>query len=256
MKDTILRENTTINCKGNLLSVASPIVMGIINCTPDSFYDGGVITSIENALSQAEKHINEGATIIDIGGYSSKPGASEVSETTELARTIPVIQSISKKFPKTIISIDTFRSSVARKAIECGAHIINDISAGELDKNMIPTAGELQVPYIMMHMKGTPQTMQQHTNYQNLTKELLFYFSERIAAARHWGLVDLIVDPGFGFDKTLEGGFAFQDSVDSGASQEDAAKVASIVGIVAATGIRLLAMKFNWNLPRVKDSVD
>jgi dihydropteroate synthase len=197
----------TINCKGQLIDLASPKVMGILNVTPNSFYDGGKFADEKALLNQVEKMLNEGATFIDIGGYSSKPNADFVSEEEELQRVIPIITTVTQKFPETLISIDTFRSKVAKESIENGAAIINDISAGNLDENMMKTVAELQVPYIMMHMKGTPQTMQSLTQYENIVKEMIFYFSEKVAQARSFGINDLILDPGFGFAKTLEQNF-------------------------------------------------
>tara|TARA_R110002050_G_scaffold4573_2_gene22126 strand:- start:38126 stop:38950 length:825 start_codon:yes stop_codon:yes gene_type:complete len=194
----------TINCKGNLIDLSSPKVMGILNITPDSFFDGGIHKNEKEILLHTESMLNEGATFIDIGAYSSKPNADHVSEAEELKRILPIINLILKEFPETLISIDTFRSKVAKQCIEAGACMINDISAGNLDDNMFQTIADLHVPYIIMHMRGTPQNMQQQTGYDNLVKEILFYFSERIAAARALGIVDIIVDPGFGFAKTLD----------------------------------------------------
>ncbi len=177
--------------------------MGILNVTPDSFYDGGTYKNETEILQQVETMLNYGATFIDLGGYSSRPNADVVSETEELKRVIPVVALILKHFPETLISIDTFRSTVAKQSIEAGAALINDISAGKLDDAMLSTVGKLAVPYIMMHMKGTPQTMQQHTQYKDLTKEMIAYFGERIAAAHEEKINDIIIDPGFGFAKTL-----------------------------------------------------
>jgi dihydropteroate synthase len=195
---------STINCKGTLINLSTPKVMGIVNVTPDSFFDGGKLTDADAVVFQVEKMLQEGATFIDLGGYSSKPGADFVSETEELNRVIPVVKLLVEKFPDILLSIDTFRSEVAKQAIENGAALINDISAGLLDENMLETVAKLQVPYIMMHMKGTPKTMQSLANYEDLLKEMNFYFSERIAKARRFGLNDIIIDPGFGFAKTLE----------------------------------------------------
>lgn len=197
----------TINCKGQLIDLDSPKVMGILNVTPNSFYDGGKFAGEKAVLNQVEKMLNEGATFIDIGGYSSKPNAEFVSEEEELQRVIPIITTITQKFPETLISIDTFRSKVAKESIENGTAIINDISAGNLDENMMKTVAELQVPYSMMHMKGTPKTMQSLTQYENIVKEMIFYFSEKIVQAKSLGINDLILDPGFGFAKTLEQNF-------------------------------------------------
>ena len=197
----------TINCNGKLIDLTSPKVMGILNVTPNSFFDGGKHTNEKAILVQVEKMLSEGAIFIDIGGYSSKPSAEFVSEEEELQRLIPVIKNVVKEFPDVIISVDTFRSKVAQEAIENGASIINDISAGNLDAKMMETVAKLQVPYIMMHMKGTPQTMQSLAQYENIVKEMLFYFSQKIAQARSLGINDLILDPGFGFAKTLEQNF-------------------------------------------------
>lgn len=194
----------TINCKGNLIDLSTPKVMGILNITPNSFYDGGKFQEDTIILKQVEKLLNEGATFIDIGAYSSKPNAEFVSEEEELQRILPVLQQIIKQFPEAIISIDTFRAEVAKQSVLNGAALINDISAGYLDEKMLPIIAELQVPYIMMHMKGNPQTMQSLTHYDDIVKEMIYYFSERIFEARKLGINDLIVDPGFGFAKTLE----------------------------------------------------
>ncbi len=195
---------STINCKGTLIDLSTPKVMGIVNVTPDSFFDGGKLTNSDEIVGQVEKMLQDGATFIDLGGYSSKPGAEFVSETEELNRVIPIVKLLVEKFPDILLSIDTFRSEVAKQAVENGAAIINDISAGLFDENMLETVAKLQVPYIMMHMKGTPKTMQSLANYEDLLKEMNFYFSERIAKARSFGLNDIIIDPGFGFAKTIE----------------------------------------------------
>ncbi len=198
---------TTINCKGQLIDLTEPKVMGILNITPNSFFDGGKHSDLKAILSQVEKMLSEGATFIDIGGYSSKPSAEFVSEDEELERLLPVVQQIVREFPTAILSIDTFRSKVAQATIENGAAIINDISAGKLDDTMLETVAQLQVPYIMMHMKGTPQTMQSMAQYGNIVKEMVFYFSERVAQARSLGINDIIIDPGFGFAKTIQQNF-------------------------------------------------
>ncbi len=194
----------TINCKGQLVDLSSPKVMGILNITPDSFYDGGFYNNEKEILIQAEKMLKAGATFIDIGANSSRPDAKHINEDEELKRIIPIVELILKQFPESLLSIDTFYSAVAKQCIDAGACMINDISAGQLDNKMMTTIAGLNVPYVMMHIKGTPQTMQQHTNYNDLLKEILFYFSERIAEARKLGIVDLIIDPGFGFAKTLK----------------------------------------------------
>lgn len=197
----------TIRCKGELIDLSTPKVMGILNITPNSFYDGGKYKNETEILLKTEKMLLEGATFIDIGAYSSKPKAEFVSEKEELNRIIPVVKLILDHFPETLISIDTFRSKIARNCIELGATIINDISAGNLDKKMLEVVAEYEIPYIMMHMRGNPQTMQTMTNYENIVKEMLNYFSERIYKARSYGINDLIIDPGFGFSKNLEQNF-------------------------------------------------
>ncbi|MGO4822095.1 MULTISPECIES: dihydropteroate synthase [unclassified Flavobacterium] len=194
----------TINCKGQLIDLSHPKVMGILNVTPDSFFDGGSYTKESDLLNQVDKMVNDGATFIDIGAYSSKPNADFVSEQVELERIVPVVQLILKHFPDVLLSIDTFRSTVAAACLENGAALINDISAGDLDVNMFEVIAKYNVPYIMMHMRGTPQTMQKLTDYKDIVKEMLFYFSERVVKARKFGINDLIVDPGFGFAKTTE----------------------------------------------------
>jgi dihydropteroate synthase len=197
----------TINCKGRIIDLSRPKVMGILNLTPNSFYDGGKYGDEKTMLLQVEKMLSEGADFIDLGGYSSKPNAEFVPESEELNRTIPAVEMIIREFPETLISVDTFRASVAKVTIENGAALINDISAGNLDEKMFETIAALKVPYIMMHMRGNPQTMQKLTDYGNIVKEMLFYFSEKIAKARSLGISDLIIDPGFGFAKTLDQNF-------------------------------------------------
>ncbi|SHG18637.1 dihydropteroate synthase [Flavobacterium micromati] len=194
----------TINCKGILVDLAKPKVMGILNVTPNSFYDGGRYKNETEILSQVEKMLIDGADFIDIGAYSSKPNADFVSQEEEIARIIPVVNLVLKHFPETFLSIDTFRSKVAEMTLQNGAAIINDISAGNLDEKMFAIIGKYNVPYIMMHMRGNPQTMQSLTNYDDVVKEIMFYFSEKIATARSFGINDLIIDPGFGFAKTLD----------------------------------------------------
>ncbi|MBB3697681.1 dihydropteroate synthase [Flammeovirga yaeyamensis] len=198
-------KNLSIKIKGTLLDFNTPKVMGIINATPDSFYNQSRKLFVDDAIQQAEKMLQDGATILDIGGYSSRPGADHVNEKEELERVLPIIDQISSQFPEAILSIDTFRSEVARQSIQAGAGIINDISGGKLDAKMYQTVADLDVPYIMMHMRGTPQTMQTLTDYPNgVTHEVMKYFSERRIEFIKSGAVDLIIDPGFGFAKTLD----------------------------------------------------
>lgn len=197
----------TINCKGQLIDLSTPKVMGVLNLTPDSFYDGGRYKNEVDMMSQVEKMLQEGATFIDLGGYSSKPGAAFVEEDEELKRVIPVIELLINNFPDIILSVDTFRSKIAQVSVAAGVAMINDISAGFLDAEMIKTIAKLQVPYIMMHMRGTPQTMQQQTQYDDLLKEIISYFAERLQLAKTEQLIDVIIDPGFGFAKTREQNF-------------------------------------------------
>lgn len=197
----------TINCKGQLIDLSYPKVMGILNFTPDSFFDGGRYKTDIEILSHTEKMLSEGADFIDVGTYSSRPNAAFVSEEEEISRMKSVMQILSKEFPNVLYSIDTFRSEVAKVALDYGGSIINDISAGNLDHKMMDTVAQYQVPYIMMHMRGTPQTRQNLTHYDNLVQEILFYFSEKITEARSKGINDLIIDVGFGFAKTIEQNF-------------------------------------------------
>jgi dihydropteroate synthase len=201
-KDTFLNRKHTLNLQGQLLDLTSPCVMGILNITPDSFYGESRNFSIDDALLRVEKYLQEGASFIDIGGYSSRPGAKDVSTQQEVDRVVPVVEAICKQFPQAFLSIDTFRAEVAKKSIEAGAHIINDISAGELDPDMFGTVATLNVPYILMHMKGTPQNMQLSPSYQHVTLEVVDYFVDKVEKLRKLGVKDLILDPGFGFAKS------------------------------------------------------
>jgi dihydropteroate synthase len=207
VKDTYLVENYSINCKGNLIDLSTPKIMSIVNTTPDSFYDGGQYNTIEKALQKVEVDISNNATFIDIGGYSSKPNAAHVTEEEELKRTIPVIEAILKSFPEAVISIDTFRGKVAKEAVDAGAALINDISAFELDKEMINTLKTYKVPYILMHMLGTPQNMQKNPSYKNVVKEIVLFLSNKIRELKTFGIHDIIIDPGFGFGKTLSNNY-------------------------------------------------
>ncbi|MET2985822.1 dihydropteroate synthase [Aureibaculum conchae] len=203
-----------INCKGNLIDLSTPKVMGILNLTPDSFYDGGTLKNDRDILSKVEKMLNEGATFIDVGGYSSKPNADEITEYEELKRVIPVIELLVRNFPDILISIDTFRSAVAKKAIQADACMVNDISAGNLDATMFATVAKLQVPYIIMHMQGTPKTMQVNPTYDDITKDIMFFFSQKLNTLRKLGLNDIIIDVGFGFGKTLEHNYELLNNLD------------------------------------------
>ena len=200
-KDTFLNRKITLNLKGELLDLSRPCVMGILNLTPDSFYSNSRMGSIDAALERAEICLKEGAAFIDIGAYSSRPGAAEVTTDEELKRMIPAIAAISKRFPEAKLSIDTFRAKVARESIEAGAHMVNDISGGNLDELMFETVAALNVPYILMHMQGTPQTMQQKPVYKNIGLEVVDYLAEKVNALKALGVKDIILDPGFGFAK-------------------------------------------------------
>lgn len=203
-KDTFLNRKLTLNSNGAVLDLAEPAVMAILNLTPDSFYNKSRAQDIESALQKVESFLADGAKLIDIGAYSSRPGAVDISEAEELDRLIPVVEAIVKYYPDALISIDTFRSNVATKAITAGAHLINDISAGTLDKDMFATIAKLKVPYIMMHMKGTPQNMQEHAHYNDVTKEVLDFLIDRVQQLNELGVQNIAIDPGFGFAKTLD----------------------------------------------------
>lgn len=197
----------TINCKGKLINLDSPKIMGILNVTPDSFFDGGRYTDEKKILQQTEKMLAQGATFIDVGAYSSRPGADHISEEEELSRIEPVLKLLLKNFPDILISVDTFRSLVAKRCLESGASLINDISGGDLDSKMMKIIAEFNVPYIIMHMKGTPQNMADNTGYEDLLAEIRYTFSEKIDRARRLKINDIIIDPGFGFSKTLSQNF-------------------------------------------------
>ncbi len=197
----------TLNCKGKLFIINGPVVMGIINVTPDSFYSGSRKPNADEALRQAEQMINEGAALLDIGGQSTRPGSEQIGESNETQRILPVIEAIHKKFPEIFISVDTYHTSVARQAVAAGACLVNDISGGNFDAAMLSTVAKLQVPYICMHIKGMPETMQQKSVYENVTKEILDYFIKKTEACRLAGIHDVIIDPGFGFGKTITHNF-------------------------------------------------
>ena len=197
----------TLNCKGKLLTIEQPLVMGIINATPDSFYKGDLPAGLEEIVVQVGKMTSEGASIIDIGGQSTRPGSERISASEEIQRVIPVIDSILTTYPQTIISIDTYHSEVALAAIKAGASIVNDISAGSLDPEMIHCVSSLKVPYICMHMKGSPEHMQKNPTYDDLIKEVLDFFIDKIEQCKKAGIKDIIIDPGFGFGKTIEENF-------------------------------------------------
>lgn len=194
----------SLNCRGHLLNLSSPLVMGILNVTPDSFYDGGKFNDETNMLSRVQVMLEEGASIIDIGAVSTRPGSKDISREEEIERLIPAIKLIHQYFPSAVLSADTYGSEVAEMAIDSGAAIINDISAGEFDSKMFETIARLQVPYIMMHMQGTPPTMQQNPVYENVTLDIIRFFVKRLEKLRSLGVKDIVIDPGFGFGKTVE----------------------------------------------------
>ena len=207
-QDTFIHMKKSLNCRGKLLDLSTPAIMGILNITPDSFYDGGQITGIDSALRLAESMLKEGALILDIGGQSTRPGAKSINSTEEWKRIGPSLISINKHFPDSIISIDTFHSDVAKNAVEEGASIINDISAGDYDKGMLPYVLQSQIPYLIMHMKGHPENMQENPQYENVVTEVLNYFINKVSHLKKIGLNDIIIDPGFGFGKTLENNYS------------------------------------------------
>lgn len=214
MQNTGFSTNKTLNINGRLINLDTPKIMGILNVTPDSFYDGGKFTSDKEILTQAEKMVKEGADFLDIGGYSTRPGAEEINVNEELNRSIRAIQVIRKRFPDTILSIDTFRSEVAVAAVQEGASVVNDISGGELDGAMFEAVAALKVPYILMHMRGNPKTMTTLTTYDNLVKDIISYFHAKLARLTQLGVKDVIVDPGFGFAKTREQNFVLLQELD------------------------------------------
>lgn len=204
----------TLNCKGRLLVLDKPAVMGILNITPDSFYSGSRFDQHE-VLQKAEQMINEGAAILDIGGQSTRPGSDRLTADEELKRVLPAIEAIKKEFPSVFLSIDTYHAKVAAETVAAGIDMVNDISAGELDAAMLSTVASLKVPFIAMHMQGTPDTMQQNPTYENITREVVDYFIQKTAACKAAGIVDLILDPGFGFGKTINHNFQLLKSMEA-----------------------------------------
>ena len=214
MQSKIFSVNKTLNVGGRLVDLSVPKVMGVLNVTPDSFYDGKRYADEKSALDQVEKMLTEGAGFIDVGGYSTRPGAAIISAKDERGRVLPVIKSIVKKFPEAVISIDTFRADVAKRAVDAGAMMINDVSGGSHDEQMFSTVASLKVPYVLMHMRGNPQTMTHQTEYDNLIKDILDYFHVKLFQLRNLGVRDIIVDPGFGFAKTVEQNFELLKKLD------------------------------------------
>jgi dihydropteroate synthase len=206
-KDTFFQKNTTLNARGKLIDLSRPKVMGIINITPDSFYAGSRKQSVEDAIKQGGQMLNDGADFLDLGAYSSRPGAEDIPVNEEMDRLLPVVEAIVNQFPDAVLSVDTFRAKVAEAAIQAGAHIINDISGGQSDENMFATVARLRVPYILMHMKGNPKTMNSLAHYDDVFAEVLDYFVDRYHQLKQLGVHDVIIDPGFGFAKKPEHGY-------------------------------------------------
>jgi dihydropteroate synthase len=258
----------TLNCKGKLLSLETPVVMGIINATPDSFFEGHLQNGLNGALQLAEKMINEGAAIIDVGGQSTRPGSIRIDEDEELSRVIPVLETLSRHFPEMILSIDTFQSKVASEAVRAGAHIVNDISAGTMDGEMIAAVAAFKnVPYICMHIKGRPENMQEHAVYNDVVKEVLDFFIFKTEECRMAGINDVIIDPGFGFAKNIEHNFSLLKNLElfkmlnrpilAGISRK--ATIYKTLGITAAealngtTVLNTIALLNGANILRVHD---
>jgi dihydropteroate synthase len=226
-KDTFFQKKATLNAGGKLIDLSTPKVMGIINLTPDSFYADSRKQDTRSALQQAEKMLDDGATFLDIGAYSSRPGAEDISTQQEMDRLLPVVEAIVDAFPDAVLSIDTFRAQVAEAAIKAGAHIINDIGGGGLDADMFATVARLQVPYILMHMKGTPQNMNQLAQYDDVFNEVFDYFTDKYYQLKQLGVKDVIIDPGFGFAKKTEHSYALMNRLQG----FDALQLPVLVGI-------------------------
>ena len=215
-KDTFFSYKPSINCGGSLLTFDRPLIMGIMNITPDSFYGGSRLGDTDRIREAAGRMLDDGASILDVGAVSTRPGAKEISEDQEMERLKPALETLRNSYPGAVISVDTTRSGVARKVVnEYQVDMINDISGGQTDQGMLETIAELKVPYVVMHMRGKPENMQEHTNYSNLLRELLKYFSERISILNTIGVNDIIIDPGFGFSKTVEQNFEILERLDA-----------------------------------------
>ena len=267
MKDTYLLDNYSINFKGNLISLNLPIVMSILNTTPDSFFDGGKYNTIYKALKKVESDLKMGATIIDIGGYSSKPNGSEVSIEEEIKRTIPYIEKIIASFPDVKISIDTFRGEVASLALDAGAGMINDISAWNMDDKMLEIIKKHKIPYVLMHMKGTPKTMQRNPNYTNLINDIIRFLSKKVNQLKEYGINDIIIDPGFGFGKTISDNYKLLKNLESlkvlnlpiliGLSRKSmiykVLKTKNLNSINGTTALNMLALSKGVKILRVHD---
>ena len=267
MKDTYLLDNYSINFNGNLLSLKKPVVMSILNTTPDSFFDGGKYNSIDKALKKVETDLTQGATIIDIGGYSTKPNGNSVEVDEEIRRTIPYIEKIANTFPNINISIDTFRGRIAALAIDAGAGMINDISAWNMDNQMLETIRKYNLPYVLMHMKGQPNDMQQNPKYKNVTKEVIKFLSEKLNKLNSYGINDVIIDPGFGFGKTISDNYKLLKNIEllkvlkvpilAGISRKSMVykllKVNKLNSINGTTALNMYALSKGANILRVHD---
>jgi dihydropteroate synthase len=206
-KDTVIYKQTTLNAGGKIVDLSSPVVMGILNATPDSFYEKSRFATDKEVLGKAERMLAEGASLLDVGGYSTRPGAEEVSEEVELKRVVPIIKSIVQEFSQAVVSVDTFRAEVAKQALDAGASMVNDVSGGQLDERMYEAVANYKAAYVLMHMKGTPQNMASQHDYDNILVEMLDYFQERLFDIRSLGVADVLIDPGFGFAKNKEQNF-------------------------------------------------
>ena len=267
-EDKLFPQKYTFQIKGCLYSLKKPKVMGILNLTPDSFFEGSrVPTTEKSVLVAVEKKISEGADFLDLGGYSTRPGATTISMEEEIARVIPAVGTIKRQFPEILLSIDTFRSQVAKAAVEEGADLVNDISAGNLDPEMLPLIAQLDVPYIAMHMKGTPQTMQSLSDYTDLVPEILAYFSKKVEQFRNFGIKDVIIDPGFGFAKTITQNFELLKELKSlnrlglpvmaGVSRKSmiykTLKISANEALNGTTALNMFALMQGANILRVHD---
>jgi len=267
-EDKLFPQKYTFQIKGCLYSLKKPKVMGILNLTPDSFFEGSrVPTTEKSVLVEVEKKISEGADFLDLGGYSTRPGATAISMEEEIARVIPAVGTIKRQFPEILLSVDTFRSQVAKAAVEEGADLVNDISAGNLDPEMLPLIAQLDVPYIAMHMKGTPQTMQSLSDYTDLVPEILAYFSKKVEQFRNFGIKDVIIDPGFGFAKTITQNFELLKELKSlnrlglpvmaGVSRKSmiykTLKISANEALNGTTALNMFALMQGANILRVHD---
>ncbi|MGB3452639.1 MAG: dihydropteroate synthase [Moheibacter sp.] len=256
-----------ISCKRKLIDLSTPRVMGILNITPDSFYEGSRLKNADEALKKTEQMLNEGADFLDVGGMSTRPGSEVLNENDELKRVIPVIEIILKNFPETLISVDTWRSKVALEAVGAGAAIVNDISAGSLDPELFQTVAKLDVPYILMHMQGTPQTMQQNPVYKDVVLEVNQFLSEKIFELRKLGVSDIILDPGFGFGKTIDHNYSLLKNLNligfgefpilAGLSRKSMIKKLLDVdeknALNGTTAVNMIALQNGANILRVHD---